>query len=375
MTALTTDFQPGQCAVDAQEGAAGLDQISQRAKGVSMPTHRSRAEITLDGSEAILASTPNSGPPPSVAPAGEWGHTPLDAHDGCAPLSSSLLDPTLALAADILDDLERTKLANENRLRQLTRSEADADGEERGFGLDASHPDVARLSALVQMLADAEHQATLDLQRAMRRHPLGPWVKAQKGIGDKQAARLLAKIGDPAVNATTGQFRTVSALWAYCGLHVISPTGHMTADAHCADAGGGSNSAGGDHSQPAADAQSICVGVAARRQKGIKANWSQDAKMRAWLIVASCIKQLDPRCKRDGVAEHAEGCGCSPYRIVVDERRQHTAVTHPEWTPGHSLNDGMRIASKRLLRDLWREARRIHAEELAAARSAAAPRA
>lgn len=53
----------------------------------------------------------------------------------------------------------------------------------------------------------------------------------------------------------------------------------------------------------------------------------------------------------------------------------HTAITHPEWTPGHSLNDGMRIASKRLLRDLWREARRIHAEELAAATSAAAPRA
>ena len=26
----------------------------------------------------------------------------------------------------------------------------------------------------------------------------------------------------------------------------------------------------------------------------------------------------------------------------------------------HSLNDAMRVASKRLLRDLWREARRCH---------------
>lgn len=353
MTALTTDFQPGQCGRDAQFTRAGLDQISQRAKPAPTPIEGTRAE----------------------APTGEWGHVEDGAHPRVAPLSSSLFDPTLALAADILDDLERTKLANENRLRQLTRSEADADGEERGFGLDESHPDVARLSALVQMLADAEHQATLNLQRAMRKHPLGPWVKAQKGIGDKQAARLLAKIGDPAVNATTGQFRTVSALWAYCGLHVISPTGHAQTDTHGAPAGGGSSSAGGDPSQKCADAQARPAGVAARRQKGVKSNWSTDAKTRAWLIVASCIKQLDPQCKREGIAEHTDGCGCSPYRIVVDERRQHTAITHPEWTPGHSLNDGMRIASKRLLRDLWREARRIHAEELAAATSAAAPRA
>ena len=353
MTAIATDFQPGQFNSGTQDGCAGLDQISQRAKPTPAPIARARAE----------------------APTGEWGQINADAHPDGAPLSSSLLDPTLALAADILDDLERTKLANENRLRQLTRSETDADGEERGFGLDESHPDVARLSALVQMLADAEHQATLNLQRSMRKHPLGPWVKAQKGIGDKQAARLLAKIGDPAVNATTGQFRTVSALWAYCGLHVISPTGHGSGDAQQSPAGGGSSSAGGDPSQVRDGTQSGPAGVAARRQKGVKSNWSQDAKMRAWLIVASCIKQLDPQCKREGTAEHTDGCGCSPYRIVVDERRQHTAITHPEWTPGHSLNDGMRIASKRLLRDLWREARRIHAEELAAATSAAAPRA
>ena len=353
MTALTTDFQPGHSTCGTQGGSAGLDQISQRANEPATPNRDPRAED----------------------PTGEWGHRQADTQCGIAPLSSSLFNPTLALAADILDDLERTKLANENRLRQLTRSETDADGEERGFGLDESHPDVARLSALVQMLADAEHQATLNLQRSMRKHPLGPWVKAQKGIGDKQAARLLAKIGDPAVNATTGQFRTVSALWAYCGLHVISPTGQRTLDAQEGFAGGGSNSAGGDLSHARHGTHEVAAGVAARRQKGTKANWSQDAKMRAWLIVASCIKQLDPQCKRDGVAEHTDGCGCSPYRIVVDERRQHTAVTHPEWTPGHSLNDGMRIACKRLLRDLWRESRRIHAEELAAARSAAAPRA
>lgn len=40
-----------------------------------------------------------------------------------------------------------------------------------------------------------------------------------------------------------------------------------------------------------------------------------------------------------------------------------SAITHPEWTPGHSQNDAMRILMKRLLRNLWRAARDIHERE------------
>ena len=242
------------------------------------------------------------------------------------PIVAALADPTLALAADVVDDLERVKIANQNRLRSLTRDVEDSDGEMRGFGLDESHPTVAQLAALVQMIETAEHDAVLNLQRAMRKHPLGPWVKAQRGVGEKQAARLLAKIGDPYINSATGQPRTVSALWAYCGLHVID-------------------------------------GESARRRKGQQANWSTLAKTRAWLIIQSAMKQLDAACKTDtGIAEHVDGCKCSPYRIVIDQRRKRTAETHPDWTPGHSLNDAQRVASKALLRDLWIEARRIHQE-------------
>ena len=71
MTAITTDFQPGHSGSGTQRRSAGLDQISQRATSLAPPIASPRAEIVLDGSEAILASTPNSGPPPSVAPAGE----------------------------------------------------------------------------------------------------------------------------------------------------------------------------------------------------------------------------------------------------------------------------------------------------------------
>ena len=318
VTPAGSNFLPGHGSRDTQRSPVRQDQISPQADESSTPKPGMPAGIkTDDGGQA-------------------WP----DTHERTAPVVPLLDDPTLALAADMLDDLERVKIASQNRLRSLTDDTPDADGVLRGSAMPLTHPEVARLAALVQMVEAAEHQAVLNLQRAMRSHPLGPWVKAQRGIGEKQAARLLAKIGDPCVNATAGTYRTVSQLWAYCGLHVV---------------------AGGDPGQPASDTKGKRAGVAARRQKGQKANWSTDAKTRAWLIVQSCMKQLDASCKTDtGIAEHVEGCGCSPYRVVIDQRRQRTATTHPEWTPGHSLNDAMRVASKRLLRDLWREARRCH---------------
>ena len=72
-----------------------------------------------------------------------------------------LRDPLLAIMADAVDDLERTRIASENRYRQLTRSELDKDGEERGFGLDDSVPEVARVKQIVDGLAALEHQAIL----------------------------------------------------------------------------------------------------------------------------------------------------------------------------------------------------------------------
>lgn len=245
----------------------------------------------------------------------------------------------LAFAADVLDDIERTRIANENRLRILTRSEPDEDGVVRGFGLDDSHPDVAALSALVDLLADAEHRAVLNLQRKMRAHPLGPWCKAQKGVGDKQAARLIAAIGDPYWNTLADRPRTVSQLWAYCGLHTL-PADQCEADTQSSVVGGVQTS---NPVQRTPDPRTGPDRVAAKRRKGERANWSTTAKMRAHLIAESCIKQAH-----------------SPYRVVYDDRRAHTATTRPDWTPGHSHNDALRVTSKAILRDIWREARRLH---------------
>lgn len=315
-----THFPSGRYAVEAQTSRAAGDTDHLTGRG-GPETHTNFArEVTTSP-----AADSDSGPR-TDARQGSPLESGRSANLSPEPSKRALADPTLALAADVVDDLERVKIANQNRLRALTRDVEDSDGEMRGFGLDESHPAVAQLAALVTMIEAAEAEAVKNLQRAMRKHPLGPWVKAQKGVGEKQAARLLAKIGDPYINSATGEPRTVSALWAYCGLHVIN-------------------------------------GESARRRKGQQANWSTLAKTRSWLIIQSAMKQLDADCKTEtGIADHVEGCTCSPYRVIIDERRQHTAETHPDWTPGHSLNDAQRVASKALLRDLWIEARRIHTE-------------
>lgn len=273
----------------------------------------------------------------------------------------TIADPTLALLADVLDDLEKTRIANENRLRQLTRDKTDKDGEERGFGLTTKDPNVARLTDIVATLAKIEHDSTLNLKRALRKNPLGEWVKNTKGVGEKQAARLLAAIGDPYWNDLHNRPRTVSELWAYSGYHTLElPAGQNTSDTH-RRAASGNQTGHGDHSSR--DTHDGPVSVAARRKKGQRANWSTLAKTRAYLIAESCMK--------------AGG----PYREVYDKRKANTegrthkvpcvrcgpsgkpALPGSPWSDGHRQADALRITAKTILRDLWREARRVHEEE------------
>lgn len=273
-------------------------------------------------------------------------------------VGSSLVDPFLALAADVLDDLEATRIANENRLRQLTRTEEDSDGEERGFGLDDRHPDVQNLTQLVGALGALEHQAELQLKRQLRRNPLGPWIKTQKGIGEKQAARLLAAIGDPYLNSSTGRPRMVSQLWAYCGLHVL-PVGHSLQATHTGPAGG-DQQAGGDLDHTTSDDHGRVVGVAARRKRGVKINWSQTAKSRAYLISEAMLKAgnrevYDHRKAATEGRLHQTPCvRCGPSGKP--------ALPGSPWSNGHRHADALRVQSKEMLKLLWREARRLHEE-------------
>jgi hypothetical protein len=253
-----------------------------------------------------------------------------------------LADPVLVIAAEIVDDLERVRIANDNRLRHLTRTEIDADGKQRGLGLEPDDPVIASTVVLVEAVGALEAAAIKNLEKVMRRHPLGKWAKGMKGVGDKQVARLLAAIGDPYWNARDGRPRTVSELRSYCGW--------------------------GDARKQV-------------RQRGVQARWSDTAKKRTWTIAESCMKQLRKPCEKledQSWAEHVEGCTCGAYRILYDEcRKRYDGTVHdvecrrcgPKGHPaqpgsprsaGHQKAMSMRVMSKRILRDLWREARRLH---------------
>jgi len=221
----------------------------------------------------------------------------------------------LTIYADLLDDLERSRIATENRIRSLR--------EVKGL---AGSPEEERLDSIAMGLAEAERKATNELRKAVKAHPLGEWIGAQIGVGEKQTGRLLGVLGDPSlrVDLETGEAteRTVSQLWSYCGY--------------------------GD-----AKAQV--------RRRGEKANWNATLKMRAFLIAESCIKQ-----------------SASPYRKVYDDARaKYADAVHAEGCkqcgpsgkpaqPGSDLRDGhkharaLRLVAKSFLRDLWEESRRLH---------------
>jgi len=238
-----------------------------------------------------------------------------------------LYNPYLCLLSDSLDDIEALRIATDNRVRALTRNEEDSDGEMRGLGLDARSPEVSRSMALAENIQALEHQATLDLQREVKRSPLYGWVARNKGVGAKQAGRLFAVIGDPYWNDLHDRPRTVSELWAYAGY-------------------------------------AVHFGHADRRAKGQKNNWNDKAKSRAFLMAQSCIKRLD-----------------GEYRKVYDAaREQYADAIHPhdctrcgpkgkpalEGSPlslGHQHARALRRVSKEILKDLWLEAKAIHESE------------
>ena len=224
-------------------------------------------------------------------------------------MRSSLSDPTLNTLATQFSDTEQIRIATANRLRILTLDEADKDGVMRGWQLTENHDSVKALRAQLEAFEKLEKEMEKALAKQLKTHPLHPWIKSQIGLGDKQMARLLGVIRDPYWNELHQRPRTVSELWAYSGLHVIH-------------------------------------GQGAKRRKGQQSNWSAEAKSRIYLIAVSCVKQSK-----------------SPYRAVYDDRRAHTAITHPDWTDGHSHNDALRIMGKEILKQLWIQSRAIHEGE------------
>lgn len=286
---------------------------------------------------------PNEPPPPKAEAAGGDPDWPLP-------------DALLLLHADTLDDVEQMRIALENRLRSLTGAGESESGHQWGKGVSSTLPEVGVLTAHLNQVRGLEHGCELALKRAVRAHPLGPWIKRTVGVGEKQGARLLAAIGNPADRARP------SSLWAFCGLHVLHPGGHFHLDTQPPTAAGVDPARDPAHSRTGP--QRNTGGVAPSRTRGQKANWSTLAKTRCYLVAEACMKQRT-----------------SPYRPIYDAgRAKYADAVHaheckrcgPSGNPaqpgsplsaGHQHARAMRLVMKRVLLDLWREARALQAPD------------
>ena len=251
-------------------------------------------------------------------------------------------DALLLICADALDDLERVRIAMQNRHRTLTQEHTvHENGGVSGKSM-AGTPAADRMAQMVDAIAAIEHGAELELKRTLRAHPLGTWVKAQRGVGEKTAARLLASIGWPTRRAD-GTPRTLAQLRSYCGY--------------------------GD-------------AAAQVRRKGVKANWNTTAKMRAYLVAEAAVKA---GVRKKGEPDDTDGYdvdareAISPLgQVYLDARRKYLHATHdapcprcgPKGSPAqpgsplsgaHQQARALRAVSKAMLADLWREADRIEA--------------
>lgn len=266
-------------------------------------------------------------------------------------ITPTLIPAELGIISANLDDLEKVRIASENRYRILTTNEADKDGEVRGFGLDPNNKSVKRIRDVADKIAEAEKDAIKALELTMKGSALLPWIEEQKGAGLKTMGRFLSCIGDPFYHYQRGTARVLPELWAYCGLHTVMPEGES------------------DNNKR----------EAARRRKGQKANWDMEARKRLYVITESLVKQgvrkaamvddegntiLDengePKMCRYGITKWGD--------IYVARRERNSELHGPDsevpWTDAHSDMDAKRILGREFLRDLWKESRDIHLREL-----------
>jgi hypothetical protein len=264
------------------------------------------------------------------------------------PPKNPLFYATIGVFAAQVDDLEGMRISSDHRYRTLTTRDEDKDGVERGMNLGVYHPLADRLRAVTGGMKKLEESAIRNLESIMKDSEWAPWLKQATGVGPKQLARLLSATGDPYWHSVLDRPRKVGELWAYCGLHAV-PVG---ADGKIITSEDGAVLGDVYYAAP-------------RRKRGVQANWSEDARKRAWLIATSCVKQRSGTRYRDiyegarakyDEAEHKVTCiRCGPAG--------NPALAGSPLSNGHQHARGLRLVAKAVLKDLWLESRRHHGDE------------
>lgn len=173
------------------------------------------------------------------------------------------------------------------------------------------------------------NDAERDMERIAKLLPVWPFVEGVRGLGAKGLAILTAEAGLP-----LGDYRSVSGVWKRLGLAVID-------------------------------------GERQRKKSGLedaaRHGYSPRRRSQVWAVCSDALFRAQWRGADEEAGLEARPIG--PYGEVYARRRAHTApridatahlpATDPgKWTKGRCHNDGRRVMTKALLRDLWAEWRR-----------------
>lgn len=280
--------------------------MSARATEPTSPTRGSRARpipVSSPTGKSSARATSGTSPIPRPRARASAPTSPISEPSARADLDHLLL--SIRTLGDQLDDLERVRIANGNRIAQL----------ERTFGSGLACLDVTQ-----RAIRAIEHEAELELKRMWRKYPLAPWAKEIPGCGEKLIARLIAVIGDPAERPNPAK------LWAYCG-----------------------------HGEPTR-----------RRGRGMTqaelfACGNPEAKKRVYLLASQFRRTpgspyrlvYDEARERYRDRVHESACvRCGPAGKP--------APAGSPWTLAHQDAAALRFVGKVFLRDLWHAARSLH---------------
>jgi hypothetical protein len=308
------------------------------------------------------------------------------------------LEQEIAIYAAALDEAQQARIDAENRLAALTRPT-----EHGGKGLpDICGPVQLQRSFVEVIRREMEAPAARALTKAMRRHPLGPWVARTTGIGESGIGRLFGQIGDPCWHPLKNRPRRLGELRAYCGLHVLhddQPSidsqrrpvvvqplrpDNKWNEPH-------SQRVGTDLDHPAhqtsANSHRLPGGVAPRRRRGERANWNSRARSVLYTIADSAIR-LDGKPDKNGrrrarspyrdvyeagrakyeCALHGNECsgtdmvlpGVGIRRVYCKTESGARAGLGDPLSPSHQHSRALRLVMRQILKDLWTESKRLH---------------
>lgn len=264
----------------------------------------------------------------------------------------------VVLLADMLDDLQKVRIANSNRVGALTRP-----GDE--WGKNVPEELIPWMTAHVDSIEKLENSLARQLERAVLASPLGGLVERTPGLGGPSLGRFIKETGDPAWNEKEGRPRRLRELYAYCGLHVW-PT-QKPDEGHAAPGGLGVQFVNGATPIERPGSQRS-VGVAPFRQRGQKANWSTMAKTRLYVIATTMKMSKESHYRtvyeqarfKYADAVHTVECRqCGPgFKRENPEASKGPAPVGSPLAKGHQDARAMRLVMKAILRDIWEEASR-----------------